>query len=264
MFLQKKSINRKINKRPKLYRMSRSFLDWIKLVGGILVFTGAGWGLYQIFIVSSFCRLSTVEVVGRTPHLSEEDIKNLAQVPFGENLLFVNLYEIEANIRRFNWVKEVRVKRNFPRGLYLRVEEHTPVAIISADDLYYMSREGKIFRKLSPSDERNYPVITGFSKEHLKNYPHYFRGKVKEALHFLNFFQERTENSSLGLSEVHYSLVEGMTAITSSPPMQLFFGRDKIQEKLNRWEEFLNMMQETEQFYRSVDLHVEGKIFARN
>ncbi len=269
MFLQKRQVNRKINKRPKLYRMSRSFLDWIKLIGGIVVVVTACWGLYQLMVVSKFCRLATVQVVGRTAHLSEDDISELAEIPYGENLLFVNLHQIEANIRRYSWVKEVRVKRNFPHGITLHVEEYRPMAILAADnlgnsDFYYVSVDGKIFKKLSPADDKNYPMISGFTKDHLQKYPHYFRGKVNEAFDFFKKFQEQTENSNLGLAEVHYNVAEGVTAITTSPSMQLFFGQDKIQDKLERWNEFLKMMNESRQFYRSVDLHVDGKIFARN
>lgn len=269
MFFQKKQINRKTSKRPKLYRMSHSFLDRVKLISGVVVVVSVCWGLYQLVVVSQFCRLATVQVVGRTAHLSEDDIEKLAQIPFGENLLFVNLHQIEASIRRYSWVKEVHVKRNFPHGITLHVEEYVPSAIIDAKNLadsnfYYVSQEGKIFKKLSFEDDRNFPMITGFTKDHLKKYPHYFRGKIKEAFEFFKKFQEQTENSNLGLVEVHTSVADGVTLVTSSPPMRLYFGQNKIQEKLERWNEFLKMMNDSRQFYRSVDLHVDGKIFARN
>lgn len=271
MFLQRRPTNRKTAKRPKLYRMSRSLLDWGKLIGTVMVVGGLGWGIYQLVFVSNFCRLSQVEVVGSTPHLSHEAILSLAQIPYGENLLFVNVRQIEAHILRYRWVKEVRVKRSVPHSLYLQVEEYEPVALLAAQngkssDLYYMSREGVLFKKLSPTDDRNYPVITGFTKDHLRKYPHYFRGKVKEAFDFLT----QAQNSNLDLVEVQYSLTEGVTAkvtftaVPSTPSMELFFGRGEIQEKFEKWNGFLRMMKEKQQFYRSIDLHVVGKVFARH
>lgn len=273
LILRKKNLNRKIKERPKLYRMSRSLIEWFKLMVCIIVFFGGALGLYQFVAVSDFFKIQTISVSEPTAHLTKNQIIQLSGVSYGAHLLSLNLYEIESNLKRYSWIKDAKIKRNFPRGLILKVTEYEPVALILADDTYWLSVDGKIVAKAKESEGNAFPVITGFTKDQLEKYPGYFRNKVFDALNFLTLFQESrgvyprvidpTRNSEMKLKEIHYSLQEGITATIQNPSLQIYFGWGKTEEKIRLGEKIIQIMKDNVLPFTKVDLHIEGKIFAQ-
>ncbi len=266
-FKKRKPVNRRVKTKPKLYRMKRSVFDWAKLLLLIGASSFVVLGGIRFLSKIQFFTLKRVDVVASTPHLSKEQIIALAAIPYGANLFSVNLEDIATRIKRYSWVKDVQAKRLFPQGLSLQVEEYTPLAILDIGDLYYVSHEGRIFRKLNDSDDRHYPVVSGFKKEALEKYPTFFGKKIEDTLDFLNRLTPQMKDA--GLSRIHFDVAEGFTVFTQNPPMELFFGPEDPDQP-SHWQEKLKAFSRLEQemknqgvVYQKVDLHVIGKIFVR-
>lgn len=285
MFRRKrKSSNRRVNKRPNLYRMKRSLLDRLKLVGWCLGVCLILVGLYHFFVQSSYFELREIKVMGSFTHVKRENLLKLAQLPYGQNLFAVNLYRIAQSIKRHPWIKHVRVRRRFPHTLSVHVDEYEPIAILETKtspekqknkgnkkgiEYYYMGREGVLFKRLWAHEKRNFPLITGFEKEKLKRHPRYYRGKIKEVFRFLSNFQKESLNQEYVLHKIHYSLANGIQGKVSKEKeggqemMSLYFGKDNYLEKIRKWKQFVDVMEKDNTWYTNIDLHVDGKIFAR-
>lgn len=261
MFLNRKKIlNRRVKTRPKLYRLSRSFIDWIKLAVLIIVTGGAIYGAYHWFVVSDFFCLRRITVISPTPHLTEEAIVKLSGLELGKNLLGLRLHRVESSLKRMSWIKNVRVKRNLPSEIILQVEEYQPFAILKMEECYLVSREGEIFRKMRNGEKYDLPLITGFKKEEFERFPGYYRLKLKEVHSFLTDLIISGNSEKAGISRLHYDLAGGFTIFTKAPLMEVFFGKGDLDRKREEWSRFLR---QEGMIYQNIDLHVADKIFAK-
>ncbi len=260
---RKLSSNRRVRTRPKLYRLSRSGLDWIRLLLLIVGLGGGIYGAYHWIVFSDFFRLRQINVIAPTPHLTEEAIIRLSGLEMGSNLLGLRLHKVESNLKRISWVKNVRVKRNLPSGIILQVEEHHPFAILKMDESYLINREGEIFRKMRKEEQIDLPLITGFDKEALDRFPGYYRMKLKEAHSFLTALTASEEIRMRGISRLDYDLARGFTVFTREPETEIFFGKEEFEGRREELARMSRLMSESGIVYRRIDLHVAGKVFAR-
>ncbi|MBI2340590.1 MAG: FtsQ-type POTRA domain-containing protein [Deltaproteobacteria bacterium] len=275
MFFRRKFQNLKTTKRPRLYRMRRALLDWFLFAGQLLVIGGLLCGAWYFLVRSDTFTLKEMELSGPFDHTTRKAVERLAEAPYGKNLFTVNLSRLEKNIRRHPWVKRVEVRRVLPDKIRIHLEEYTPVALFDAGSLYLVSREGKIFKKLRPGEVGpsrpggqtlaggSFPVISGFDSERLKKFPSYYGAHVEEAFLFLNRFLLLPATQTFGVKEVHYDVTEGITVTTAKGRSEIYFGRGDYEEKLDRWRKFAAAEGEGDTPYKRIDLHVEGKIFAR-
>ncbi|SIO19866.1 cell division protein FtsQ/DivIB [Halodesulfovibrio marinisediminis] len=120
----------------------------------ITLFTGSAFiviisvGLlfsYRSITNSTFFAVQKIQVSG-TVRLEQEDVLNLAHLKNGDNSLAVNISDIEYNLLRSPWVKNVSVKRQLPGDLAITIEEREP--------RYWMRQENRIVY----ADEKGNPI----------------------------------------------------------------------------------------------------------
>lgn len=85
-----------------------------------------------VLLVLSHMPVFTVEGIDAqaSEHVTAETIAKLANVEEGTTLLNVNVGQIQENVQRNPWVKNVNVKREFPNTLGISVEERPVGAIV--------------------------------------------------------------------------------------------------------------------------------------
>lgn len=278
IFRGRKPVNRRVERRPPLAGFRRSIWDWMNLAVWTIVLIMLIAGTYLFFVRSSCFKVGRVEVAGSLRHITKEGVKKLAGIQAGKNLFAVNFYEVGRSIKQFPWVRDVAVRRKFPGVLYIYVDEFDPAAVVAADvssgnaqkretDYYYLSTEGVIFKKVSAGESMEYPMITGFEKDKLRRFPAYFGPKVLEALEFLLEFQGPAVNRKYSVSGIHYDTGGGIAANACLAQTNrcgaVFFGKGAYSAKMALWTEFVGSMSDSGQWFKNIDLHVGGKIFAR-
>jgi hypothetical protein len=82
--------------------------------------------------------------------LSDGEIRELIEVDQTTNILTLDLDEVKRKLLRSAWVKDVELKRVFPRTLTLRISERTPVAVGVLDRLYLLAEDGTVLDELPP------------------------------------------------------------------------------------------------------------------
>jgi len=259
----KKTTNKKLNKKPKLYRMSRSVVDWIKMTIMSALSIAAVIGLYVFLSQSDFLRVKKITVEGRTEHLSEEAIAKLSGIQLGTMMLDLNVYEISENLEKVSWVKQVTVRRQFPDTIILKVEEHQPYCLLEADGLYLVSREDVIFRKLRADEKYDLPVIKGFSREQLDQFPGYYGLRLHEVVEFLKTYE--VEAPALALKELSYGGEGDLQSVVAGATgnVQVYWGRAPWLPALERWKQLQPVLAAPDAAYLAVDLHVVGKAFLK-
>jgi len=129
----------------------------------IAAFSG---GIIYFFIFSSVFQIEKIQVFGNRKTSSEEIIKIISTEQ--RNIFLANLDEITKNIlEKYPQIAKIDLKRKFPDGLVIQIEERTPVAvfcqsIIEEENCYFIDREGVIFEKVSQTS-LEMPKIIGES-----------------------------------------------------------------------------------------------------
>lgn len=270
LFPKKRGVNRKIERRDPLYRVRRTPWDWLNL--GILVIFILFLGLTGTLLLSSLSPfdLRNVSVRGELIHTTSQEITELGEIPLRTNLLTLNLFKVSKNIERHPWVRHVTVRRQFPHSLVIHVEEHRPAAILQVSEKpYLITQEGVIFKKWGPEDGSQLPVISGFEKDKLQKHPRYFKPLLLESLEFLARLQEIHSGGAVFVKSVRCLPVEGISAEICHAGAgheecgTIFFGSGGFTKKMSAWLTLFETMEENKEWFRSIDLHVEGRVFAR-
>lgn len=284
MFFNKiKPANRKVSQRPILYRMKRSLLDQLKLWGVVGIVAGFLALSYKFLFYAPQFDLQEVEFSGNFNHLTHKQLVQLADIPFGENLLSMNLKQLRIRLQKDPWAHNILIRRIFPNKLAIVIDEYEPVALLEVNvdpgtdknqkdvNRYYVNDRGRVFDAVESGEEINLPLITGFTKTYLKKYPLYYGPQLLAAMEFLKTFLADSANQQFTVTRLHYDEFSGYTVHLAKrvPPdeteisMTVFFGLNRRDEQLASWHLLVDRMQDSQTWFKVVDLHIEGKIFAQ-
>lgn len=118
---------------------------------------------WQDWVVNSpLFTVQNIEVKGNFISTKDE-IKQMADIPTGGRLAQVDIVKAAERVRLNPLFENVVVSRSYPSSVVINVEERTPVAFISSDQLYAIDRHGVIMPRLKPKLVYNVPVITGYT-----------------------------------------------------------------------------------------------------
>lgn len=180
----------------------RTMGSWV-LKGSLLVVALLGISfllvsLYGYLLKSPYIKLGEVVITGVDEKLKSQ-LMEMAQLDFEASLLAIDLKELKSSLEKHPWIRSVDLEKHFPHTLMIKVEKEEPKAIVAMDKLYYLNPSSKVFKALDPSDETDFPVITGVSgKEEEK------QKLLSMAVDVLKALEKQKEPWSIkNLSEVH-------------------------------------------------------------
>jgi cell division protein FtsQ len=158
----------------------RLLLVSLGLAGAVGLCLGLVFFYHQLLTCSAFCikDIKNIEIQG-AHRLSPETILHLAKVGPNTNLLAVRPARVEHALLSHPWIARAEVTRKFPHRLQVKITEREPVALVQLnDELFYLGRQGSLFKLLSPGDPHNFPVITGLKPENF----HFTAGAMPDIL----------------------------------------------------------------------------------
>lgn len=214
----------------------------------------------------SFLRVREIVVMSPLKNLTEFDLIRLSEVKKGDNILTLRLGEVRERVLRYPWVKEVRLAKHFPARLFLWIDEEEPAALLElsspegASELFLVSREGKVFKKLEPEDPKDFPILTGLTAE-----------EVPERLPRLMALVQSLETSELfnaiGVSEARWDAKAGLSLFTKEPCIQLNLGPEDgaltWEHRLQRFVQAWGSIQGQEKSPAVVDLSLDRRIVVK-
>ena len=117
--------------------------------------------IYDKLSHSVFFQITAIKIEGNRM-TSKEQIAALSRVDIHSNLLAINISEVKALLESHPWIAGADVIRDWPNRLVITVMEKKPVALLSRDSgLFYLDNKGMIIAAAGPSQELDFPVITG-------------------------------------------------------------------------------------------------------
>lgn len=262
MFTIKKN-NRKWEKRPQLYRGRFFYLKQASQIALFVFGLGVIVSVLIYFQKSDTLFIKHVEVLGKLKHIDKNEVIGLSGLTPADKLFSVNLRSITANIERFPWVKEARLRREFPDTIQIYIEERKAVALLKMKDFYYVGEDGKVFKKLQNDDELDLPVISGFDPDFSRNYPQLSKTYLKNVLSFLNYIQTQDFYKGNAVSEIRFDPVFGYTVYTLKDSLEIYYGRSNIELKHKKLETFAKSKHFDSAKFTRLDLDAKNKVVAR-
>jgi cell division protein FtsQ len=123
---------------------ARRWLTWRYLLAGGLALAVVIGSVYLVFF-SSALSVQGVEVSG-TQTLTEQQVREVADVPTGGPLATVDLDRIAYRVRALAVVKSAEVTRQWPHDVLIEIVERQPVAVVEiAGKLHSLDEEGVVF-----------------------------------------------------------------------------------------------------------------------
>jgi len=162
---------------------------------------GVLWGGLEVrsFLMGDkVFQVQDVEVVTKGNANKEMVLKRAAIAP-GSNIFSLDLEAVRGRVEAEPWVKNATVVRALPNRVQIYYEPQVPVALLGAEALYYLNREGVPFYKVQKGDSLNYPLLQleGSSRSQ-KN----LVDKLKTALDLLESLKKSVYFSAQDLGEI--------------------------------------------------------------
>jgi cell division protein FtsQ len=150
---------RRLRRRRARRRVVLGVAAYVLILG--VLSAGCLWGYFWL-LRAPVLRLAAVDVHGLA-RLEREQVLSIAGVSAGAPLVALDLKRFEDRLERLEWVGRARARLTWPLRLAINVEEKAPVALIRLDSLYYLDKNARLIKRLSPLEGMDYPVITGIA-----------------------------------------------------------------------------------------------------
>jgi len=209
-------------------------------------------------------RLAINEIVIRTgPRVPEQEVRMLSDLVVGDNILGFRLSECVEAIEIHPWVKRASVMRELPDRVVIEVKEREPVAMIAIGSVYYVDRDGEIFKKVLLGEDMDCPVLTGITLQEVVEDKEAVDSLVNLGLEIIGLAASSRILPAEEISEVHLDRAYGATLVRTSDAMRIRFGEGGFEEKWTLLERTLVELSEEAKKVYELDLNYEGRVTLR-
>ena len=132
-------------------------------VSSLFVFT------YDVLTQCDYFKARSLKIEG-IHHLTEKEIVEQAHLSKDTNILAVNLSMVRKRLMAHAWIADAEVRREIPSGLFIRIKEYRPLAVVDLGNKYVINEQGRIFKEWTASDPDTLPLISGLELADIKIY----------------------------------------------------------------------------------------------
>ncbi|MCY1020916.1 cell division protein FtsQ/DivIB [Pyxidicoccus sp. MSG2] len=163
---------------------------------------------------------------------SRVELLRLAVLTKGQNLWTLDTGALERAMSQHPWVKTVEVTRRFPNRVSVEVTEHVPVALAVLGELYVLDEDGEPFKRVTPGDGLDLPLVTGLDREGYVTDPTVARERLRSALEVASAYARLSTDKAERLSEVRME-AQSVALVTASG-QEVRLGEGDSEVKLQR------------------------------
>ena len=228
----------------------------IKILLLLILFLVLGFGakhLYRMLCQNDFFQITAVKINGN--HMtSKEQIAALSRVDIHSNLLAIDVPQVQSLLESHPWVEQAEIIRDWPNRLLINLKEKNPVALLNRDTgLFYLDRKGQIIAAASPSQELDYPVITGLESFAFNTtQPAQIPASFHDVFELLKFAKRNNPIlSEQNISEIHITPNGEMILYLLERTFPIYLGTEgKISTRYYRLVKVLKDLYRTREFSR--------------
>jgi cell division protein FtsQ len=257
------SVYRQRRERRKEIDFSLYLLTGFKALGGFLFtvcLSLAAVFAYNFITQCDYLRVEKIEVQG-LKKLSRVEVLKQAGLSDGMNILAVNLSAVRKRLSVHPGIYAAEVKRTYPRGMHVVIEEQKPLAVVDFGEKYLMNVQGKIYSNWKGEVPKGMPLVTGldFSDFFWQEEPD---NPSMAVLYLLRSRQGFLEKNGLALlGTVHVDRQMGIT-LNFDKNCVLKLGYGHYDEKWARLDQVLNFMKKEYgvQAFGAIDLSNASRV----
>ena len=139
---------KKLSRVEKKMRRRRFFLRLLLLISLIII-------MFVLALKSEFFVINNIKVLGSNK-ISKDIIISASSIGIGENQFKISTRDSEKNIEKIPYVKEVKVKRKFPKGILIEVIERKEIfQIAQLSSFALIDIDGYILDIVSTENEKD-------------------------------------------------------------------------------------------------------------
>ena len=249
MNLKRRSRNRRL-KEPFTKRHASRAVSFLKAFGlAFIVFAVlfSGWYTVDELMRSPYLKVRSINVTGEK-RVKKEEVLSLSGVYIGENILRVKKKQAEGSIRTHPFVEDAFLRKKLPDEVIIEIKEREPAAIVKLNGLFVMDRGGVLFKKYSPADALDLPVVTVADD-------YGWEPEVKSRIiSFMEFLRGKERFNLDNVSEIHVDRVYGFSVTTMEEGIRLEFGKGDFEKKFSNLAKVVSARGESLEGIEAIDL----------
>jgi cell division protein FtsQ len=172
-----------------------------------------------------------------TPHVTADEVRELAGVELGDKLLAVDADAVAKLLASHPWIASARVRRELPSVLAVEITERHAVASALLGALYLLDADGRPFKRATFEEADGLPVITGVTREQYAALRHASEAVFREAIGLVSAYG--TDPARPKLSEVHVDARSGFSLVLMDGGGRVRLGRGEVEGKLARMDRII-------------------------
>jgi cell division protein FtsQ len=174
--------------------------------------------------------------------LEDIDVRRAAGLQIGANIFEVSNENARKYLLQHPWVEEATVVRKLPARIRIEIVEREPVALVALDQLYLVSREGAVFKRLGVDDPVDLPVITGIASEQFYDDLDYRTAILLQSMALLQDYAGAGLAEREPVSEIHFEGINGIELFVGDDGMNVRLGNGQHRQKLRRFRQVLERL----------------------
>ncbi len=189
-------------------------------------------------------------VIDGHDRLALEEVRELAGIEAGTNVLDADLDIMAARLESHPWIAKATLTRELPDRLQVRIVEHRPVAFVAIGELYLVGSKGGPCALATEADDLELPIVTGIESELWRTSvgAELAQADVRSALNLARLYHSMDLTIRWPLAEVRVEPGRRLTLVLSEHGTEAVVGRAPYRDKLYRLEWVLE------------NLHRRGKV----
>jgi cell division protein FtsQ len=231
---------RKVDRDPAAEhaRLRRAFAFVLPPIAATAAVALLGWSVWRFGVDGDLLRIRELRFGGLS-RVSAAELRELSPVREGDSLVFSDLDALAASLRGHPWIASVEVRRTLPPAIEIQVTERRAAALVNFDGLYLVDEAGHVFKRATPGDGLDLPLITGVGREDYVGRQAEVEPLLAGALALAGRWAERGLDRRAVLSEIHVDPDWGVSLFVGDEGMEIRLGTGEIPVKLERLERVL-------------------------
>jgi cell division protein FtsQ len=169
--------------------------------------------------------------------VSADEVRELAGVELGDQLLAVDADAIAKQLATHPWIASARVRRELPSVLAIEITERRAAASALLGALYLLDADGRPFKRATFEEADGLPVITGVTREQYAALRRASEAVFREAIALVATYG--ADPGRPKLSEVHVDSRQGFSLVLLDGGGRVRLGRGEVEGKLARMDRII-------------------------
>ncbi|MEI8063397.1 MAG: FtsQ-type POTRA domain-containing protein [Verrucomicrobiota bacterium] len=251
----------------------RSQARWLLAIMAVVAVIGfSSYGIYRLVkftsaqLVYENPRFAITQIVVENDGgLTAQQVKNLAGVAEGQNILSLDLAQVQRNLEAVPVIRCVEVRRVMPSKLFIRVNERIAVARLKSPDaqVLFIDRAGMVMTPIrlrdgtviQPQTPGTLPVLTGVALVDVRVGKQVQSEQIYLALELLDKVQQAAAGSMMEIATVDISKPRQLT-LTTKQNTQVKFDVTGFQQQMRRLSAIMTWAAQRQKLVAAVDLTV--------